>query len=389
MRPFALLSAASSVHTEPRAPDLRYAALIIALAVWGVLGYRAYRNAGGKGRARPDDEPAQAADRRVIVGLLVGLSVAWLLWLKISGNSRYFVPMACIAGVALAVVLQRVHASYPSLTIAAALLLLAVQSVQVVVGSDWRRDGGAWEGPWLRVDVPARLRDEPHLYLSAGFLTGSAFLPFMHPQSGAINIGGFNIIGPHHPGGTRAQSLIDRNADRLRILLPLPAGIVDRATLPTSPRALDIYVRRLGLKVDPSDCEFPRIEGNVRGERRPEKSDGWKYFITCRIVPAPENRTAFEREVAPIDRIFDRVEDACPNLFHPRRPATQEYKYWARTYHMGSEMQLFIDGGRIKYFFPLRGGDPIDIGSVEDWERGVQAFDCSRRTSPTVIKLLR
>ena len=60
----------------------------------------------------------------------------------------------------------------------------------------------------------------------------------------------------------RSQSLIDH---RFR-----SEDIVDRATLPGPPAQLDVYVRRLGLRVDGSDCEFLRLEGNLRGERRPE-----------------------------------------------------------------------------------------------------------------------
>lgn len=378
--PFEMLAANTSVHTEPRAPDLRYAALIVALAVFASTVLRgrvgsAPRSAGSGSRVADDRS-------RTLLALLIGTVVAWVLWLAISGNSRYFVPMACIASVVLALVLQRLHARFPTATISAILLMFSLQGTQFALGTDWRRDGGAWEGPWLRVDVPERLRSEPFLYLSAGFLSGSAFIPYLHPQSGIINIGGFNVIGPHHPGGKRAQSLIERNSERLRVLVPLPAGVVDRASLPSSPTALNVYVRRLGLRIDPSDCEFLRVEGNLRGERRPDRDTTWKYFIACRLQSAPDDRLAYERETSLVDPIFDRVEDTCPNLFHPPRPVTQEYKYWARTYHMGSEMQLFIDDGRVKYFFPLRGGDPIDIGSAADWRTGPQPFDCSRRTAP-------
>lgn len=383
-RPFEMLSAASSVHTEPRAPDLRYAALVAALAVLAAspLSRRART---GPSRAVPDDD----ASRRTLFALLTGLIVAWCLWLAMSGNSRYFVPMACLASVVLALVLQRLHALWHSRTIAAILLMFAAQAMQLAIGTDWRRYGTEWEGPWLRVDIPERLRNEPSLYLSAGFMSGSAFVPWLHPQSGMINIGGFNVIGPGHPGGERAQALIERNRDRLRILVPLPPGAVDRATLPSSPDALKVYVRRFGLGIDASDCEFLRVEGNLRGERRPDTRSTWKHFIACRLDSAPGERAAYEREAAVVNPVFDRVEDTCPGLFHPRRPITQEFRYWARTYHTGSEMQLFVDAGRVKYFFPLRGGDPIDIGSFAAWQAGPQSFDCSRRTNPAFVKTAR
>jgi hypothetical protein len=375
LRPFEMLAASSAVHVEPRAPDLRYVALLAALAGVALALRRSRVSSEGKQGA------IDANARRCFVGLLVGFAVAWCIWLAISGNSRYFLPMACVASVLVALALQRLHAWWRVPVIVAIVLVVSMQLVQLALGSDLGRNGGPWEGPWLRVEVPKKLRDHPYFYLAPGFMSGSAFIPFLHSQSGMSNVGGFNVIGPKHPGGARLQRLLDTNVDRLRLLLPLPEGAVDRNSLPSPPETLQSYFRRFGLQVDGSDCEFLRFEGNLRGERRPLR-DRWKHFITCRLIPAPGARLAYEQEAGLLDPVFDRVEDACPNLFFPPRAVTQEFHYWSRTYHLGSEMQLFVDNGRVKYFFYLRGGDPIDIGSIADWQAGPQPIDCSRRTQP-------
>jgi hypothetical protein len=386
LRPFELLSANSAVHVEPRAPDLRYAALLTCLAFLAIA--TCTRGIVAQPVSSEVQRSDKAASRRCFLGLLSGFVIAWCIWLAISGNGRYFLPMACVASVLLVLALQRLYAMWPVVTAGVAVLVVAMQAVQLVLGTDLKRDGGSWDGPWLRVEIPSRLRDEPHLYLSPSFMSGSAFIPFLHPASGMINVGGFNVIGPRHPGGARAQRLIDGNADRLRLLLPLPEGVVDRNSLPAPPESLRVYFRRFGLKVDGSDCEFLRVEGNLRGERRP-LNDAWKHFITCRLVHSPDERLAYEREASFVDPILDRVEDACPGLFFPPRPVTQEFHYWSRTYHLGSEMQLFIDQGRVKYFFYLRGGDAIDIGSVEDWGKATQPIDCARRTLPAFVNSVR
>lgn len=380
-RPFEMLSAASAVHTEPRAPDMRYVALLVALVTWAVAAGRSKRRPAQGAQRQSSD----AGERRALASLLVGLAAAWILWLAISGNSRYFLPMACIASAGLALVLQRLHAVWHSATIGAIIVALAVQGAQFALGTDWKRDGGAWDGPWLRVDVPQRLRDEPYLYLSGAFMSGSAFAPYLHPRSGLVNVGGFNTLAPGHPGGARVDALIARNGGRLRVLVPLPPGVVDHSTLPGSPEALDVYVRRFGLQVDGSDCEFLRVEANLRGERRPSGSH-WRHFIACRLVSAPEARNAYARLAAELDPVFDRAEDVCPNLFHPRRSPIQEYRFAARTYQMGSEAQLYLDEGRLKYYFALRGGDPIDIGSVDAWRQAPQPIDCSVRTRPAFVR---
>jgi hypothetical protein len=378
-RPLEMISAASHVHTEPRAPDLRYAVLLIALVVAALIQRR-------RASAESVSSREEGATRRVGQALLVGLVVSWVLWLLISGNSRYFIPMGCIAAVLLATTLQGLYVRWQNATLSVIVLVFTVQGVQFWLGTDWQRDGGPWQGPWLRIEVPERLRSEPSLHLSVGFLSGSAFLPHFHPASGMINVGGFNVITPGYSGAIRAQALIDRNESRLRILTPLPPGVVDRSTLPGPPEQLGVHVRRLGVKVDGSDCEFLRMQGNLRGERSARDGTEWKYFLSCRLVKAPEERIAYLQAVAAVDVAFDRIEDACPKLFQPRRAPTQEYLFLARTYHMGSEMQLYVDGGRVKYFYPLRGGDPIDVGPLDAWRQAPQRIDCSVRTQPAFQK---
>ena len=44
---------------------------------------------------------------RVLIALATAFLVAWCLWLKSSGNSRYFIPMGCVAAALLAVALHR------------------------------------------------------------------------------------------------------------------------------------------------------------------------------------------------------------------------------------------------------------------------------------------
>lgn len=389
LRPFHMLSVRSMVHTEPRAPDLRYAALLAALAIWGAMALRDRRRSGtgtvapGEGAASVDSESGRAAADRVLRGLLLGLGFAWCLWLQQSGNSRYFLPMACVAAAVLALVLQRLFLRWRDATVVVILLLLAGQAVQLVVGAELKRDGLAWDGPWMRVEVPDRLVKEPHLYLSVAFLSGSGLLPFLHPESGMINTTGFHVIGPGHPGGATTQAMIDRNIGRLRTLLPLPVGSVSLDTLPSSPTVLAVHVRRFGLRVDPTDCEFLRVEGNLRAGVRPGNvRSAWNHFLSCRLLPAPEEALNYADGVRAVALVFDNVEQACPNLFHPPRPVTEQMNYWVRRYAMGTEMQLWIEDGIVKYFNPTRGGDPIEIGAASDWAKGPQPIDCSKRFVP-------
>ncbi len=401
-RPFDMLAARSMVHTEARSPDLRYVALLSAVVGWGI-----HRVMRARARGRPAlvgvgspangmNGAADGAANRVLTGLIVGLAISWCLWLVTSGNSRYFLPMSCVASVVLAAILQRSFQRWPDTTVVGILLVVGAQIVQLAFGADLKRESHPWGGPWLSVEVPERFRKEPHFYLSLAFQSGSAFMPYLHPDSGIMTVSGFHTIGPDGPGGLRAMRLIEKNAGRLRMLILLPSGADRPDALPGSPAELSVLVRRFGLRVDASDCDFFRFDGNLRGTiaGAPEAaaaspSTSKTRFLTCRLALAPDDAAAYVREVRDVDVVLDRVEAACPTLFHPPHSVTEQRPQWVRTYNMGSEFQLWVDGGRIKYLNPVRGGDPIDIGTFAEWSKAPQPIDCSRKSAPAWGGLLK
>ncbi|HVE48994.1 MAG TPA: hypothetical protein VNG69_05160 [Casimicrobiaceae bacterium] len=379
MRPFDMLSPRDLQHTELHAPDARFAALFLLLAAWLLLRSRVARTA-----VTPADGDANgAAAQRSFHALILGFLVAWGLWLFASGNSRYFLPMSSITAVLIAAILQRLYHRWKDATLTVGALLLLVQVTQLVIAADWKRDGSQWAGPMLKAEFPDRYRQEPYLFLSTSYKSGSAFLANWHSQSGMITTSGFYALGPGHPGWERMSAMLERNSNRVRILRLLPTGAKSLNDLPGPPSDLDVDVRRFGLRVDGGDCDIVRLLAypvDIIHPRRPE--DNWLSFLTCRLVAAPANAEAYQREVRPIDTVFNRVEDTCPNLFHPRRPVTEQVPRWMRRYNMGSEMQLQISEGRVIYRSALLGGDPIDAGAVDAWLRESQPIDCSRKFAP-------
>ena len=145
-RPFAMLKASGYVHTEPRAPDLRYVVLLAALLVYATARWLPRSTAA---LGTPGTNQRDAASDRVLFGLLAGLALAWCLWLGASGNSRYFLPMACVASAVVALLVQRLHARWPDATVVAVVVALLIQFAQIVLGSDWKREGRPWNGSWL------------------------------------------------------------------------------------------------------------------------------------------------------------------------------------------------------------------------------------------------
>ena len=55
---------------------------------------------------------------------------------------------------------------------------------------------------------------------------------------------------------------------------------------------------------------------------------------------------------------------------------------------MGSEMQLWIEDGTVRYRSPIYGGEPVEIGAAKDWASAPQVIDCSRKYTPAFGGLL-
>lgn len=378
-RPFEMMMPMRRQHTEGSAPDLRFAALFIALVAAASPGLQYVR---ARGTIQDPDTGEHRESVRILSAVTMAFVVAWCLWLKSSGNSRYFVPMGCVASVLLAAILHRAYRRWKDPTLVGIALIVLAQAVQIAMGSDWRRNGDVWAGPLLPMQYPDRFRNEPYLFLSTSFLSGSAFLSQWHPESGMITISGFYTIGPDRPGWDRARDMIAQNADRMRLLTPLPKGYDETTGLPGPASHLDVYVRRFGLAVDADDCAFVKAQNNFVDAARVDERERWTTWVTCRLLPNPAGAERYIREVRGVDVIFDRVEATCPNLFHPPRPVTEQHPNWTRLYNMGSEIQLWIADGRLLYRSPFLGGDPIDIGTVEAWSKAPQRIDCSRKYAP-------
>jgi hypothetical protein len=383
-RPFAIAMPKRMVHIESRAPDLRYAALVALLVAWAA--------AAGVRRLRPAtarSEGQRSVQDRLLFAFVAGFAVAWALWLSTSANSRYFLPMACIAAALIAALLVRIAPREGRLFAYATVAFVLLQGTQIVMVAHLRWAGQPWEGPFLRVEVPDRFRSEPYFYISPMAQSGSFFAPSLASGSGMMNISGFYPLDPQRPGGAKAVAMIERNIPRLRSLVALRTMRADGAPVPPTRADHDNFFLRFGLRSDPSDCAYFRVHGGLEAtivdERTSEATPGrqmWNYFQTCRLVPSVEGLAEYHAKRAEIDVVLDRVEDACPNLFHPPRMLTELRGSWGRSYGMGSDRVLWINDGSIKYYSPTRGGDPVILGREEDWRVGPQPVDCSKRFSP-------
>jgi len=266
-------------------------------------------------------------------------------------------------------------------------LTVVLQAAEISLGSRLRWSPMEWQSEWFRVKISERLQREPVLYLSMSTTTGAFLAPFVAPGSGMMNISGAYTLAPDGPGGARAVALIDRFGTRLRTLDRVTRKLKDGTPLALPADITDTRLQRFGLRVDPDDCEFisyedsPGLEAGsaLAFDRRGQRETN--YYQTCAIRRDGVDLKAYMAERAAIDKVLDRVEDACPDLFRPRRMMTEHNgPTWRRVY-VNTDNELWIWDGWIKYLNGVLGGVPLVIGPASEWEQGPRAIDCSRKSA--------
>jgi hypothetical protein len=390
-RPLAMVIPRGMIHAELAAPDLRYALLLVVAAL-SLFAWGWRRRRGG---AAPSAESSGLA----LAALGCAFLVDWILWLTASGNSRYFIPMACVAAVMAMVMLFRFCAEWPRLRIYLLLVAFIVQFYQVYFGAEYS-SGLPWgHEPWFEVSVPKSLAGDPELYLSIGVQSNSFIAPYLPPQSGFINLEGDYTLGPDGENGKHIEGLVARYWPHVRMLMR--DGRRDAsydAGLPKMVNANDA-LEPFGLQLDSGDCarivqgvSSPAL-GTVDGRARPTVSAAdanTGYFITCRVVTAKAPDPALTSGVSAANLALDRLEDACPVLFQPRRPTTyllgdKEHGYiWARQYP-NTDMFAWVAKGWVHYQALMQ--QEGYAGRESAWRKAPLQLTCGRGTDGYFLRV--
>jgi hypothetical protein len=125
---------------------------------------------------------------------------------------------------------------------------------------------------------------------------------------------------------------------------------------------------------------LPETEAGVL--RLPMSPDG--DLVTCRADPAPGSRVALASAEREPNLVFDRMEDECPRLFQPPRPATEAYGdrhsgyLWIRKY-LSTNLTALVGHGVLTFVDGTRGGRPDILGRESDWAKGTVPLECGRR----------
>jgi hypothetical protein len=382
-RPFAMVDPIGGVHVELRAPDLRYALLIVLGLAWPVV-----RLARGSPSRAPRQAMSGDGDTRVLLALIAGFVVCWLMWLLSSGNSRYFLPMSSVASVLLAVLAYRLLRRVPRWPVYVVAVAFALQIGQLALGSALRWNPVAWRGTWVDTSSARRVASEPNLYLTVGVQSFSFLAPHLAPGSGMMNISGGYALTGEGLRGEHPRALLTRFAPHVRVLVESPSGGDSRPS--SAGDVLNGALERFGLRADLGDCErfgIPDLGGHASLTSAPSSDRlDTTYLFNCAVVAAPApsaEELALRRQ---IELEFDRVEDACPELLQPRRLVTERQgSLWYRFY-ANTDIKLWINHGWVKYDDPQHGDGPGYIGPESDWANQSQRLACGEKDGHYFIR---
>ncbi len=386
LRPFALIDPAPMRNVELMAPDLRYAALSLLLAAWAIVAFRRRR---ARQPTQAPTTPSPAASR-VTRALTAGVVIDWTLWLYGSGNGRYFLPGACLAAVALVGLSFTVFGLESKARRGLLAFVLGMQILQLALGTDFRWASVPWGGPWFDVRVPQALRTTPALYLTIGGQSNAFVAPFLAAGSGLINFSGAYALGADGANGRRIEALIRRYDPQVRMLINGAKLYAPGPERQANITRVNRYLERFALRIDPADCAAiiveglpPDLEFSVASSpdapvvAQPPANQ--RILSSCAVAADLSDHSAEKAEQRRADQALDRMEDACPELFRPRRPVTEHVgNTWSRIY-LDTDLNAWVGHGQLRAKQELVSSETLQLGSEAQWLDGSLRLDCGRR----------
>ena len=358
--PFRMVSLDRALYSETFAPDLRFAALLVAGAALPLVAARA---------SAPPARALRGADWRALAFLGFGS----VLWIASTANARYGMVMLLLAGVCLARLVERL---LPAAAARAALaVLLAVQLATSVLAAPSRWFvAEPWSKSWLPYQVPERALREPALYLTVETLPMAVVVPFVHPASAFVNFRGLLSLPPD---SARLLAMLERHRGRVRTLgrgLELVQGKPREEQL----KAYDKTLRRIGYRVDAADCftiAWVRDDADLLSRAANRLAGAWPSseplsVVSCALLETRPDPSELEEERR-MSRIFDRIEKSCPALFRGQTAVTEPLgEGWSRHYAgLDARLEAFSDKVIFNRYRVFQG--EVDVGSVSAWDKPV------------------
>jgi len=295
--------------------------------------------------------------------------------------------MSSVAAVVIVAILFRLFAAQPKARNYILATILGVQGIQLWMGTDYRWNQAPWNNHWIDVTLPARLASEPNLYLTIGGQTNSFLAPYFAPGSGLVNFSGGYTLSSDGANRKRIDSLLNRFAPNIRVLIRGERLYRDDERLTPNAPQIDDALRPFNLRVEQSDCATIAVHGltpemqftfsSSRSEK-PQSKDT-TYLLSCRLSPDNAAYSAQAPAHRELDLTLDRLEDACPALFQPRRPRTEYIGDGGLRRYANTDLAAWVSHGGVKFQQPTIGGDMTYLGRESAWVKAPIPIQCGRR----------
>ncbi len=153
---------------------------------------------------------------------------------------------------------------------------------------------------------------------------------------------------------------------------------------------------RFSLRVDAADCARITVHGlppdlepafATSAAFEPQSKDT-TYMVSCRVVPDSADHSGEIAAQKEANVVLDRLEDACPQLFQPRRLPTDTRGSISKRLYMNTDVVAWVSLGWVKFQEPMRGDDMVVLGRESDWLKAPLPLACGRRQGHYFARVL-
>jgi hypothetical protein len=381
LRPVAMAAPDANVYVEIMAPDFRFVFVLALLALLAAMSVRALRR-----RPAGVDGTADRETSRPVFVLLAALAIAFVPWLAITANGRYFVAGLLIVGPVCGG-LTRLLPVTRALRLTLAVGMVALQAFAVQQSAPWQ----AWtmapwkESPYFHVEVPPQWRSQPATYVTMSAISYSLLAPMFHPQSRWLSLHNAPPPSSSAPDGRRTDAFLSKaQPGRLMLLVPVVPGMLTQERLPNA-RVSEVLNEqlasyRLGF-TQPQSCRFLSSRGlagmglGTKTQEERERSGFWLCQLT-RLDAGASTKTSRGKRY---DAVFKALEGQCPRFFPPGGDgASLALANGEVRSYLQAEMKAYVyDSGEVYYKY-YRALNPVLVGNVDDLMGGRSRLDCGR-----------
>jgi len=365
LRPLFMADPVNGMYVEIAAPDVRFAALALLLAVVFL---------------RRGSQPAFARHQ---VLALVALAVCFYVWILVSGNGRYFIWGLLFVGPMVVMVARQLPATQ-AMRNTVILGVLALQGVGVWLNfvpnmwslRPWR------DGPGFALQA-SPLRDEPAIFLTVGSISYSALVPQLHPESRWANITGQVEIRPGVREYPALLAMLDSTLPKYMVARANSLVIgPDKQPLPKVRQSIVGVLARHEMVLAAPQCEYLRSGDAVQAFRRDPSTAVEEGFWFCPVRRTGAAAATVSLPTAPVapefDEVFAQIEQRCPRIFAPNWAKSRAIEGAVQRAYGMSDTSLFVDLSGVVYFKNTRALNPSVIGTAEQVRSGHFTLDCAR-----------